>query len=259
MARGGAGRLPVPARGHARPGRALPLSPDARSPARAGRGPSARALRLARRGRGPRRDGWRGLGEARLFDRRGCGRVAVGRPERVARQGFFLTPVYRRRERNHAHLMLLVDQGGSMVPLHRFSRDLIETALYESNIEQVEVFYFHNILGEYLYSDPHLTKPIPRDQVSGQCTSDTSVLIVSDAGATRGHRRLPRIQATTEALFHLKQHTALIAWLNPMPQDRWTGTSAQIIAHLVPMFQMDLDGFNNAIDVVRGQPFHHYH
>lgn len=178
--------------------------------------------------------------------------------ERVARQGFFLSPVYRRRERNHAHLMLIVDQGGSMVPLHRFSRDLIETAQYESTIEQVDVVYFHNIPGDYLYSDSHLTKPVPRDQVLVQCTSDTSVLIVSDAGAARGYRRLPRIQATTEALFHLKQHTALIAWLNPMPQERWSGASAQIIAHLIPMFQMDLDGFNNAIDVVRGQPFHHY-
>ncbi len=178
--------------------------------------------------------------------------------EGVARQGFFLSPIYRRRERNHAHLVLLVDQGGSMIPLHRFSRDLIETALYESSIEQVDVFYFHNVPGEHVYADPHLTKPVPRDQMLAQCTSDSSVLIVSDAGAARGYRKLPRIQATTEALFHLKQQTALIAWLNPMPQDRWPGASAQIIAHLAPMFQMNLDGFNNAIDIVRGQSFHHY-
>jgi len=179
--------------------------------------------------------------------------------ERAARQGFFLAPVYRRRERNHAHLLLLVDQGGSMVPMHRFSRDLIETAQPEnSTIEQVEVLYFHNVPGEYLYADQHLTKPVPRDHVLAYCTSDTSVLIVSDGGAARGHRSLPRIQATTETLFQLNQRTSLIAWLNPMPQERWSGSSAQIIAHLVPMYQMDLDGFNNAIDIVRGQPFHHY-
>jgi hypothetical protein len=43
-----------------------------------------------------------------------------------------------------------------------------------------------------------------------------------------------------------------------MPADRWPGTSAQIIAHLAPMFQMDPDDFSNAIDVVRGQPLSHY-
>ncbi len=36
---------------------------------------------------------------------------------RAAQQGFFLAPVYRRRERNHAQLLLLIDQGGSMVPM----------------------------------------------------------------------------------------------------------------------------------------------
>lgn len=179
--------------------------------------------------------------------------------ERVVQQGFFLSPVYRHRERNHAHLLLLIDQGGSMVPMHRFSRDLIETAQPEnSGLVYMDALYFHNVPGEYLYADPYLTKSVSRAEVFAHCSSDTSVLVVSDAGAARGHRSLQRIQATTETLFHLKQHTSLIAWLNPMPQERWSGSSAQIIAHLIPMRQMDLDGFNNAIDVVRGQPFHHY-
>ena len=179
--------------------------------------------------------------------------------ERAAQQGFFLAPVYRRRERNHAHLLLLIDQGGSMVPMHRFSRDLIETAQPEqSMLQYVDVLYFHNVPGEYLYADPHLTKSVRRAQILAQCSPDTSVLIVSDGGAARGHRSLERIRATTEALFQIKQRTTLLAWLNPIPRDRWSGSTAQILAHLAPMYQMDVDGFTNAIDVVRGQPFHHY-
>lgn len=178
--------------------------------------------------------------------------------EKVARQGFFLSPVYRRRERNHAHLILLLDQGGSMVPFHRFTRDMIETAQSESTIEQVDVFYFHNIPAESIYLDPYMTSPIISNKVLEYCSNDTSVLVVSDAGAARGHRRLERIRATTEFLSQLKHQTSLIAWLNPMPFERWTGTSAQIIAHLIPMFQMDPDGFSNAIDVIRGQPLSHY-
>jgi uncharacterized protein with von Willebrand factor type A (vWA) domain len=53
--------------------------------------------------------------------------------ERAARRGLFLEAVYERRETNHAHLVLLIDQGGSMVPFHRFTRDLVETACEESN------------------------------------------------------------------------------------------------------------------------------
>lgn len=157
------------------------------------------------------------------------------------RQGFFVRPVLRRRERNHARLLLLIDQGGSMMPMHRFSRDLVETARYESNLleENVMVYYFHNVPGDHVYTDPHLTAPVPLDEVLRDCDPYTSVLIVSDAGAARGFRDLKRIRATTEFLFRLKQHSHHIAWLNPMPQERWAGTSAQIIGNVVGMFTMD--------------------
>jgi uncharacterized protein with von Willebrand factor type A (vWA) domain len=177
--------------------------------------------------------------------------------EQAARQGFFLAPVYRRRERNHAQLALLIDQGGSMVPFHRFTRDMAETVRAESTLEQVDIYYFHNTPVDHLYAEPVLKTPIELERVLGQYTSDTSVLIVGDAGAARGHRVLNRIRATTTFLLRLKQQTGLIAWLNPMPQQRWPGTSAQIIAHLVPMFQMDSDGLSGAIDALRGQSPEH--
>jgi uncharacterized protein with von Willebrand factor type A (vWA) domain len=84
---------------------------------------------------------------------------------------------------------------------------------------------------------------------------DTSLLIISDAGAARGFRHTSRLRATSDFLFQLRLRTQFIAWLNPFPEDRWTGTSAEVISHLVPMFQMDEDGLSNAVDVIRGQPF----
>lgn len=178
--------------------------------------------------------------------------------EQAARQGFFLAPIYRRRDRNHAHLVLLIDQGGSMVPFHRFSRDVADTARNESALQQVDVLYFHNVVGEHLFQDPHLTQPVHLNRLLAHCTGNTSMLVVSDAGAARGYQRIKRIRATTRFLIQLKQYTTLIAWLNPMPKERWDGTSAELIAQLVPMFQMDPDGLSHAIDVVRGQPLQHY-
>ena len=176
--------------------------------------------------------------------------------ERTARQGFFLHPVYDRRECNNAHLVLMIDQGGSMMPFHRFMRDLVDTACEESTIRQVDVAYFHNVPPPSVFRDSHLTEPLPLEQVLAGCTPDSSVLLVSDAGAARGYRSMSRIRATTEFLVKLKRLTTLIAWLNPMPQPRWARTSAQFIASLVPMFQMDSRGFGNAVDTLRGQPPH---
>lgn len=170
----------------------------------------------------------------------------------TAQQGFFLKPVYRRREKNHAHLLILVDQEGSMTPFHRFSQDLIQTAQYESSIERVDVGYFHNLPAEYIYRDRFLTDKIEFEkEVLSQCDSETRVLIVSDAGAARGYRRRERVSATTEVIWEIEQHTNLIAWLNPVPQSRWNSTSAKIISHLVPMFSMNKNGLIQAIGILQ--------
>jgi uncharacterized protein with von Willebrand factor type A (vWA) domain len=73
-----------------------------------------------------------------------------------------------------------------MTPFHRFTRELAETAQYESNLGLVEAYYFHNIIAERVYQDVYLTTPIPFQQVLETCDRYTSVLIVSDAGAARG-------------------------------------------------------------------------
>lgn len=173
--------------------------------------------------------------------------------KQVAQQGFYLAPIYRRREVNHAHLLLFVDREGSMTPFHRFTRDVVETAQQDSTIETVNTYYFHNVPALHVYKDSHMTAPASLERVLTECDHDTSILIVSDAGAARGYRRMERIRATTEFLVHLKQKTSLISWLNPMPKDRWQSTSAEVIAYLVSMEQMNNDGMSNAIDVLRGQ------
>lgn len=174
--------------------------------------------------------------------------------DRAARQGFFLEPVLCRRERNDAHLVLLIDRNGSMVPFHQFVRALAEAARDESDIDRIDILYFHNVPSDRLYLDPYLTDPIRLEHLLRRCLSDTAVAIVSDAGAARGRRQLERIRSTAEFLVRLRQQTSLIAWLNPMPQRRWRSTSAQVIAHMISMFPLTADGLSNAIDVLRGQP-----
>lgn len=175
--------------------------------------------------------------------------------EKTAKQGFFLQPVFKRRQKNHAHLLLLIDREGSMTPFHHFTNDLVTTAQFESTIEKVDVGYFHNVPTESIYQDTHLNKPIAFETLLSQCDDKTSVLIVSDAGAARGYRRLERIQATTEILFEIQEYTNSIAWLNPMPRNRWGRTSAKIISQFVPMYHLNNEGLTQAIATIQGKLF----
>jgi uncharacterized protein with von Willebrand factor type A (vWA) domain len=171
----------------------------------------------------------------------------------VASQGFFLSPVYTRQETNHAHLLLLVDRNGSMTPFHYVMRELVETANDESSLQKLDVYYFHNVPATSIYRDPYLTESILLSNLLKTCNTNTSVLIVSDGGAARGYRRFERFEATTRFLDLLRQKTNQVAWLNPMPQQRWYRTSAQLIAYRVPMYPMTPQGMSRAIDTIMGK------
>ncbi len=174
--------------------------------------------------------------------------------QQVARQGFYVAPVMRRRLVNQARLVLLIDQQGSMVPFHRWSRDLMETAIADTTLASVSVFYFYNVPQEFLYLDEHLTKPIALDQVLDGIDEETSVVVVSDAGAARGRRDRSRIRETTCVVGKVRSRTERLGWLNPMPIDRWGRSGAEILAYLVPMGSMDRDGLRGVVGAVTGNP-----
>jgi uncharacterized protein with von Willebrand factor type A (vWA) domain len=171
----------------------------------------------------------------------------------VAQQGFFLSPVYKRRQSNHAHLMLLIDQGGSMIPFRSITQDVVATAQQETSIKEVTVFYFHNVVRDTVYTDEYLTEWLELETALEQCDANTSILIVSDGGAARGSYDPQRIEATEQMLTVLKRRTPLVTWLNPMPRIRWEGCSAEPISKLSQMFQMNPDDFSSAIDSLQGR------
>jgi uncharacterized protein with von Willebrand factor type A (vWA) domain len=168
----------------------------------------------------------------------------------VGQAGILLEPVLRPRRQNHVELLLLIDQGGSMVPFHRLSRQLIHTATRSARFRQTNPYYFHNCPHTHVYSDPHHQEGITLSQLP-LTPRWTVVMIFSDAGALRGGHNPQRVTLTAQFLAQLQPLVNQITWLNPVPRQRWLGTAAKI-ATLVPMFELDRSGFQGAIDVLRG-------
>lgn len=174
--------------------------------------------------------------------------------QQISDQGLLLEPVLVAPRINRAELLLLIDQDGSMIPFHALSKRLVETALRGGRLGKASIYYFQNCPVSYLYKDPFHQDAEHLEQflacVPPQCMS---VLIFSDAGAARGGMNPQRIEMTAIFLEKLGQRVRYIAWLNPIPKARWFGTSAGEIARMVPMLEVSRQGFNVAIDILRGR------
>ena len=173
--------------------------------------------------------------------------------QQISCQGMLLHPVFQPRRMNRNELLLLVDQDGSMVPFHSLSERLVNTAIQGGRLNNASIYYFHNCPHEYLYQDPYHQVAEPISQVLNKLRTEyAGILIFSDAGAARGAFNRERLDLTVEFLDQLRQQFRYIAWLNPLPRERWTGTAGEI-AKIVPMFEFSRQRLNQAIDVLRGK------
>lgn len=173
--------------------------------------------------------------------------------EEIGRQGIFLEPVLVPRRSNRAELVLLIDQDGSMVPFHALSRQLVATAQRGGRLRRAGVYYFHDYPDGYLYRDPVRLEAHPVSEVLASMGERAVVLIVSDAGTARGNFDPERVERTRIFIQQLKQSVRRYAWLNPMPADRWPGTTAGAIALIVPMFEMSRHGLDAAVSALQGR------
>ncbi|WP_437819552.1 VWA domain-containing protein [Sorangium sp. So ce1078] len=237
MLRGAPGEIEPPALRRALPDEYLPVSP--------------RQMRQA----------WRRL---RRMERRG----PRTEPDldatlaQIARDGVFLGPALVARRTNVERLLLLVDRHGSMTPFQVVTRRFAETARRGGRLAHVGVWFFNNTPFELEAGlavqpeGPGSELVLLRDVLSAGPRAVTGALIVSDAGAARRTYATERIEATRRFLGELRAKLRRVAWVNPVPRDRWPGTSAQAIRALVPMFEADRAGLDAALRVLRGRRPH---
>ncbi|MGC1309033.1 MAG: hypothetical protein WA885_17540 [Phormidesmis sp.] len=199
------------------------------------------------------KQGWRSL---RQFNREGPAREldVEATIRQVCQQGVLLSPVLVSPRINRIELLLLIDRDGSMVPFHHLAEALADTAFRGGRFSRVRLYYFHNCPDEYLHRDPYHLEAEPMDEcLSSLPKGRTVCLIFSDAGAARGGSSSKRRRRTKFFLRELGSHVRYITWLNPVPRQRWETTTAQSIAELVPMFEVNRQDFYSAMDVLRGR------
>ena len=172
--------------------------------------------------------------------------------------------VFRPPKRNRVKLVLLMDVGGSMDPYARLVERLFSAASRTGRFAKFRHYYFHNCIYDEVYEDAEFREPLKVSELVHGSDRDERVVIVGDALMHPGELLEPggsiyyyqhNATAGIEWLRRVRDHFRRIAWLNPEPQRFWRRTTIEVIAGVIPMWELTLDGLGGAVRyLTRGGP-----
>jgi uncharacterized protein len=199
--------------------------------------------------------------------------------------GVVTNVVMRPRTSNVERLLLLVDRQGSMAPFHRFCDEVCRAITEAGRLGETAIYYFHNVPVEgaddrvleplvgqlfpvldpilreieplqdgYIYTDLDLLMPKSLPEILEADGRGSSIAILSDAGCARKQYRVSRLLDTIACVKAIRTYSPDCVWLNPLPKQYWLNNTAGQIARHMPMFPLDREGMEQAVNVLRGHP-----
>ena len=170
--------------------------------------------------------------------------------------------VFRPPRRNRVKVLLLMDVGGSMDPHAELVSRLFTAASRTGRFAKFRSYYFHNCVYNSIYEDAQFHKGLPVADLLATSDRDEKLVVVGDALMHPAELLDPGgslyLSSQTRAsglewLRRLAHHFRSAAWLNPEPERFWTGTTIEVIASVLPMYPLTLDGLAAAVRyLVRG-------
>jgi hypothetical protein len=173
-----------------------------------------------------------------------------------------LEVIFRPPRRNRVKVLLLMDVGGSMDPHSELMSRLFTAASRTGRFAKFRSYYFHNCVYNSVYEDAQFRKGLPVADLLANSDRDEKLVMVGDALMHPAELLDPGgsmyLYSQTRAsgiewLRRLAHHFRSASWLNPEPERFWSGTTIEVIASVLPMFPLTLDGMNLAVRyLVRG-------
>ncbi|GHH60605.1 MAG: VWA domain-containing protein [Gammaproteobacteria bacterium] len=175
----------------------------------------------------------------------------------TAREGGLLDVRMRPERRNAVSVILLLDIGGSMDDHVHAAEALFGAARAE--FKRLEHFYFHNFLYEHVWTH---ARRHPSDRVATwdllhRYPAGHRVIVVGDASMhpyeishPGGASESWNAESGATWFQRLAAHFPHLAWINPLPRERWDWTpSVGMVRHLLEerMFPLTPDGIGDAM------------
>ena len=180
----------------------------------------------------------------------------------TSKKGGILQIRYKKPRRNTIKVLLLMDSGGSMDPYSQLCSRLFQAASRSNRFKDLKVYYFHNCIEEYLYTNPTLEKEyaVSTQKILRECDKDYRVIMVGDATMEKSDLDFHPLETTRNNLGYcgldwlqlMLRRYEHIVWLNPYSRPiggffgEWGETYDQI-ASMFDMYHLTAAGLEAAM------------
>lgn len=176
--------------------------------------------------------------------------------DRIVTAGYFKGFVWEKDIQATSTLALLIDNSDDMAafePLSEILCSAFSNVLNSKKWNAIHVFYFFNAADTYFFRNSTHTNFVESNAfLRSIAATKFSAVIVSDAGAATGSRDVEKISSAQSLLSRLYAFTNKVAWINPLPRERWKLTTAEHISNQAAMFEGSEAGIKSAVDFLKG-------
>ena len=140
-------------------------------------------------------------------------------------------------------VILMIDNGGFSMDVHIRKVTGLFRKMKTRFAHDLEVYYYHNTIYNYIYANERRTERIPIDRLLAK-NPEYSVFIIGDAA-------MAPYELSSASLQHwhdLKEKFKKIAWLNPDPIRSWPFShTVGVLGGIIPMYPLTPHGIEEAV------------
>lgn len=181
----------------------------------------------------------------------------------TCQKGGLLQIRQKKPRRNAIKVLMFIDCGGTMTPYHALCSRLFQAVSRSNRFKDLKIYYFHNCIDEYLYTNPtlRLKYEVSTKKVLRECDKDYKVIFVGDATMDVNELIYPPAEVTRNNQgfsgqdwlnYILKRYRSTI-WLTPVLRKKGScmgtwGAAYDIITDLFQMYPLTVKGLEDAME-----------
>ena len=181
----------------------------------------------------------------------------------TCQKGGLLQIRQKKPRRNAIKVLMFIDCGGTMTPYHALCSRLFQAVSRSNRFKDLKIYYFHNCIDEYLYTNPtlRLKYEVSTKKVLRECDKDYKVIFVGDATMDVNELLYPPAEVTRNNQgfsgqdwlnYILKRYRSTV-WLTPVLRKKGScmgtwGAAYDSITDLFQMYPLTVKGLEDAME-----------